>query len=82
MVQRALSVAASRIGIAGNENCGLFAFPAVSDFIGGDIIADILSCGMSKQEEISLLIDIGTNFEVVLGNKEWMFSCPGCRAST
>ncbi|MDD1712253.1 MAG: ATP-binding protein, partial [Methanoregulaceae archaeon] len=27
--------------------------------------------------EISLLIDIGTNFEVVLGNKEWMFSCAG-----
>jgi uncharacterized 2Fe-2S/4Fe-4S cluster protein (DUF4445 family) len=77
VVQRALSVAASRIGIAGNENCGLFVFPAVSDFIGGDIIADILSCGMSKQEEISLLIDIGTNFEVVLGNKEWMFSCAG-----
>ncbi len=77
VVQRALSVAASRIGIAGNQNCGLFAFPAVSDFIGGDIIADILSCGMSKREEISLLIDIGTNFEVVLGNKEWMFSCAG-----
>ncbi|HZK30138.1 MAG TPA: ASKHA domain-containing protein [Methanoregula sp.] len=77
VVQRALSVAASRIGIAGNENCGLFAFPAVSDFIGGDIIADILSCGMSKQEGISLLIDIGTNFEVVLGNREWMFSCAG-----
>ena len=75
VVQRALSVAANRIGIAGNQNCGLFVFPAVSDFIGGDIIADILSCGMSEREEISLLIDIGTNFEIVLGNKEWMFSC-------
>ncbi|HET6580260.1 MAG TPA: ASKHA domain-containing protein, partial [Methanoregula sp.] len=77
VVQRALSVAAGRIGIAANQNCGLFAFPAVSDFIGGDIIADILSCGMSEREEISLLIDIGTNFEVVLGNKDWMFSCAG-----
>ena len=66
-----------RIGITCNQNCGLFAFPAVSDFIGGDIIADILACGMGEQEEISLLIDIGTNFEVVLGNKEWMFSCAG-----
>jgi len=77
VVQRALSAAANRIGIAGNQNCGLFVFPAVSDFIGGDIIADILSCGMSEREEISLLIDIGTNFEIVLGNKEWMFSCAG-----
>jgi uncharacterized 2Fe-2S/4Fe-4S cluster protein (DUF4445 family) len=77
VVQRALSVAAARIGIAINQNSGLFAFPAVSDFIGGDIIADILSCGMHESEEISLLIDIGTNFEIVLGNKEWMFSCAG-----
>jgi uncharacterized 2Fe-2S/4Fe-4S cluster protein (DUF4445 family) len=77
VVQRALSVAAARIGIAINQNSGLFAFPAVSDFIGGDIIADILSCGMHEREEVSLLIDIGTNFEIVLGNKEWMFSCAG-----
>jgi len=77
VVQRALSVAAGRIGISSNQNSGLFVFPAVSDFIGGDVIADILSCGMSEREEISLLIDIGTNFEIVLGNKDWMFSCAG-----
>ncbi|MEI7857184.1 MAG: ASKHA domain-containing protein [Methanomicrobiales archaeon] len=77
VVRRALSVATGRIGIACNPNGGLFVFPAVSDFIGGDIIADILACGMNEKEEISLLIDIGTNFEVVLGNNEWMFSCAG-----
>jgi uncharacterized 2Fe-2S/4Fe-4S cluster protein (DUF4445 family) len=77
VVQRALSVAAGRIGLAVNENGGLFVFPAVSDFIGGDIIADILASGMGERQEISLLIDIGTNFEIVLGNKEWMFSCAG-----
>jgi uncharacterized 2Fe-2S/4Fe-4S cluster protein (DUF4445 family) len=77
VMRRALSVATGRIGISCNENGGLFVFPAVSDFIGGDIIADILSCGMSERDEISLLIDIGTNFEVVLGNNEWMFSCAG-----
>jgi uncharacterized 2Fe-2S/4Fe-4S cluster protein (DUF4445 family) len=77
VVRRALSVAANRLGIACNPNGGVFAFPAVSDFIGGDIIADILSCGMGEREEVSLLIDIGTNFEVVLGNRDWMFSCAG-----
>jgi len=77
VVQRALSVAAGRIGLAINENSGLFVFPAVSDFIGGDIIADILASGIGERQEISLLIDIGTNFEIVLGNKEWMFSCAG-----
>jgi uncharacterized 2Fe-2S/4Fe-4S cluster protein (DUF4445 family) len=77
VVRRALSIAASRLGINCNPNGGVFAFPAVSDFIGGDIIADILACGMGERDEISLLVDIGTNFEVVLGNKEWMFSCAG-----
>jgi len=77
VVRRALSVAAGRIGITCNPNGGLFVFPAVSDFIGGDVIADILACGMAEREEISLLVDIGTNFEVVLGNNEWMFSCAG-----
>ena len=77
VVRRALSVAGSRIGIACDPNAGLFAFPAVSDFIGGDIIADILACGMGERDEISLMIDIGTNFEVVLGNRDWMFSCAG-----
>lgn len=77
VVRRALSIASSRINIACNPNGGVFVFPAVSDFIGGDIIADILSCGMAEKDEISLLIDIGTNFEVVLGNREWMFSCAG-----
>lgn len=77
VVRRALSVATGRTGLACNKNGGLFVFPAVSDFIGGDIIADILACGMSERDEISLMIDIGTNFEVVLGNNEWMFSCAG-----
>ena len=77
VVRRALSVAANRIGITCNPNSGLFAFPAVSNFIGGDIIADILACGMGECDDISLLIDIGTNFEVVLGNREWMVSCAG-----
>ena len=77
VVRRYLTSAASRAGLEVEENAGLFVFPAVSDFIGGDIVADILACGMAEQDEISLLIDIGTNFEVVLGNRDWMFSCAG-----
>ncbi|MCD6321698.1 MAG: DUF4445 domain-containing protein [Clostridiales bacterium] len=49
--------------------------PAVSAYIGSDIVAAVLSSGMHEDEKISLLIDIGTNGEVVLGNKDWMYSC-------
>jgi len=46
--------------------------PGVSTYLGGDIVAGVLACGLSEDNEISLLIDIGTNGEIVLGNKEWM----------
>ena len=77
VVRRYLTTAAPRVGIDVAEDASVFFFPAVSDFIGGDIVADVLASGMADKEEISLLIDIGTNFEVVLGNREWMFSCAG-----
>ena len=77
VVRRYLTASAQRLGIGVNANAGLFVFPAVSDFIGGDVVADILAAGMAERDEVSLLIDIGTNFEVVLGNREWMFSCAG-----
>lgn len=77
VVRRYLTSAATRAGLEVKENAGLFIFPAVSDFIGGDIVADVLAAGMAEHDEVSLLIDIGTNFEVVLGNREWMFSCAG-----
>jgi len=77
VVRRYLTASAHRLGIGVNANAGLFVFPAVSDFIGGDVVADILAAGMAERDEVSLLIDIGTNFEAVLGNREWMFSCAG-----
>jgi len=35
----------------------------------------ILATGMSEAEELSLLIDIGTNGEIIIGNKDWLISC-------
>ncbi len=75
VVRRMLSTAAGRIGIAAHTNAGVYTFPAVSNFIGGDIIADILAAGMAEREEATLMVDIGTNFEAVLGNSDWMLSC-------
>jgi len=49
--------------------------PAVSAYIGADTVGAVLSSGMYEQEEISLLIDIGTNGEIVLGNKDNLYAC-------
>ena len=40
--------------------------------MGGDIVAGVLACGLSEDKNLSILIDIGTNGEIVLGNNEWM----------
>lgn len=52
-----------------------YVLPGQSAFIGGDITAGILACKMQENEEITLLIDLGTNGELVLGNREKLLSC-------
>jgi len=50
-------------------------FPSLGGFVGGDVVAGILASGMHRQAEISLLFDVGTNGEVVLGNRNWRIAC-------
>ena len=49
--------------------------PSLSAYIGADIVAGILSTGMSVSDEISLLVDIGTNGEIALGNRNRIITC-------
>ena len=52
---------------------GIAAFlPGVTTYIGGDTVSGVIACGLAESDELSLLIDIGTNGEIVLGNREWM----------
>lgn len=57
--------------------CGVpcYVFPGLSAFVGGDIAAGIYACGMCEQEELTLLLDLGTNGEIVLGNRERRVAC-------
>jgi len=47
----------------------------VSAYVGGDITAGVLASGISNSPQISALIDIGTNGEIVIGNNEWLVCC-------
>ena len=49
--------------------------PAASGFIGSDVLCGILSSGMSASEEKVLMVDLGTNTEMVIGNKDGMIAC-------
>ena len=68
---------ASRLNGGEFEIAGVpcFVFPGVSAFIGGDITAGMYACSMSEGEEIMLLIDLGTNGEIVLGNRKRRIAC-------
>lgn len=68
-------IKATELGIKINKGGLVYVVPMIGGWVGGDITAGILACGMDKSEKLSLLIDIGTNGEIVIGNKDWMISC-------
>ncbi len=66
------SIRASEIDIRINKNGLLYCAPSVAAYVGGDIVAGVLATRIFLKEGISLFVDIGTNGEVVLGNKDWL----------
>ena len=58
-----------------NSNGLLSCVPGVSSYVGGDTTAGVLSSGIYKNENTCILIDIGTNGEIVLGSKEFLVAC-------
>lgn len=67
-------IRAQEAGIKLNPRGLLACVPGISSYVGGDITAGVLACGMDTEEELSLLIDVGTNGEIVLGSKDWMIT--------
>ncbi len=65
---------AQEIGIAVHPAAGVYCLPNVSRFVGGDAVGDMITAGMNASDEISLLVDLGTNGEIVLGNRNWAAS--------
>jgi len=69
------TIRASEAGIKINPRGLLSCVPGVSSYVGGDVTAGVLSCGLHHQDDLSILIDIGTNGEIVLGNKDFLVAC-------
>ncbi len=67
----------SQLGLCANPGARVFVFPNIGSYFGGDLIAGILYSGLNLREETAILVDVGTNAEVVLGNKNWMIACAG-----
>jgi uncharacterized 2Fe-2S/4Fe-4S cluster protein (DUF4445 family) len=65
---------AKRLGLNINPEAYAYCVPNVSRFLGGDAIGDVLAANMHKSDELSLMVDLGTNGEIVFGNSSWLFS--------
>ena len=49
--------------------------PNIGSYVGGDITAGTLAAGIWDRDEMSLFIDLGTNGEIVFGNRDFLMSC-------
>ena len=54
-------------------------YPAVSSYVGGDIVAGVMGSGIYRTDELTLYLDVGTNAEIVIGNQDWL-ACAACSA--
>jgi uncharacterized 2Fe-2S/4Fe-4S cluster protein (DUF4445 family) len=68
-------IRASEVGIKVNPRGLLLCVPGISSYVGGDITAGVLASGLDLENKLTMLIDVGTNGEIVLGNKDWLVCC-------
>ena len=77
VVNRPGLIAAPDLGVATNPQARVLIFPNAGSYFGGDLIAGILFSGLYRGPDTALLVDVGTNAEVVLGNRDWLVACAG-----
>jgi uncharacterized 2Fe-2S/4Fe-4S cluster protein (DUF4445 family) len=77
LFNRAPVIDGGQLHLAINATAPVWIMPSVGSYFGGDLISGILSSGMAGSKNTRMLIDVGTNAEVVLGNSEWLIACAG-----
>ncbi len=70
-------VRAADLGLRVAPRACCYVFPNVGSYFGGDLLAGILFSGIAEGEQPAILVDVGTNAEVVLGNRDWLMACAG-----
>ncbi len=71
------SLSAGELHLAADPAVPVFFMPVISGFVGGDTMSAILADRPHERDAMTLIVDIGTNGEVVLGNRDalWVTSC-------
>jgi uncharacterized 2Fe-2S/4Fe-4S cluster protein (DUF4445 family) len=74
-LQQSTDVKAKELSINLNRGAYVHALPTIAGFVGGDAVADVLATDIHEADELSMLVDIGTNTEIILGNKHKLVAC-------
>ena len=74
----ALNVKARQLGLRVHPEANVYGGPLIGCHVGADVAADMLAVGMDEEEGLAMLVDVGTNTEVVVGNRHRLLSasCP------
>lgn len=70
-------LSAHEVGLKVHPNAKVFIFPLAGTYFGGDLIAGLYEIGLNHSEEIAIYLDVGTNAEVVIGNRDFLLACAG-----
>lgn len=70
-------VAAVELGLELHPAATVHVLPGVGSYFGGDLLAGIVASDLDREENPAMLIDVGTNAEVVVGCKDWLVACAG-----
>ncbi|MCD6409292.1 MAG: DUF4445 domain-containing protein [Candidatus Verstraetearchaeota archaeon] len=74
-VAKSCALPPQAVGIAINNRGRVHVLPNIAGFVGADAVACLLATEVHKSAELKLLMDVGTNTEVSLGNREKILSC-------
>ncbi len=72
-------IKAYELGMNLEDHVTALVYPVVSSYVGGDIVAGVMGSGIHLSQEVTLFMDVGTNAEIVIGNKDWL-ACAACSA--
>ena len=75
VVSGSIDLKARELSILVNPSANIHILPVIAGFVGADAVADIISTQVYKSAKLSLVIDIGTNTEIILGDKHDMIAC-------
>ena len=70
VIQKSLNVKASKLNLNISKNGNVFTAPIIAGFVGADTIGVILASNVDQEKELTLVIDIGTNGEIIIGNRK------------